>query len=101
MHRVKFPACLGFVLICISLSASVASAQAAASSAPAATPVNATAISGVYNGNYRCARSPVKLQLTLAAPGDGSLTGVFTFDLPGNSRTRTASHTLSGTYDAA
>lgn len=71
------------------------------SSAPAATPVNATGITGVYDGNYRCARGPVNLTLTLVAPGDGSLTGVFTFDLPANSRTRTASYTLSGTYDAA
>jgi hypothetical protein len=101
MHRLKFPACFGLLLICISLSASVASAQAVASSAPAATPVNSTAITGVYIGNYRCARGPVNLKLTLAAPGDGSLTGVFMFDLPANSRTRTASYTLSGTYDAA
>jgi hypothetical protein len=101
MHRVKFQGCLGFVLICISPSASVASALAIASSAPVATPVNATAITGVYNGSYRCARGPVNLKLTLVAPGDGSLAGVFTFDLPANSRTRTASYTLSGTYDAA
>src|ERR1700720_1216501 len=99
MHRVKFPAYLAFVFICISLSASAASAQAVASSAPAATPVNATAITGVFNGIYRCARGPVNLRLTLVAPGDGSLFGVFTFDLPTNSSTRTASYTLIGTYD--
>ena len=74
---------------------------AVASSAPAARPVNATAITGVYNGNYRCAHGPVNLKLTLVAPGDGSLTGIFTFDLPANFSTRTASYTLNGTYDAA
>jgi hypothetical protein len=62
---------------------------------------NATTITGVYNGTYRCARGPVNLRLTLVAPGDGSLFGVFTFDLPANSSTRTASYTLIGTYDAA
>ena len=66
-----------------------------------ATPANATAITGVYNGSYRCARGPVNLKLTLAAPGDGSLTGEFMFDLPANSRAGTAGYRLSGTYDAA
>jgi hypothetical protein len=62
---------------------------------------SATAITGVYNGTYRCARGPVNLRLTLVSPGDGSLSGVFTFDLPANSSPRTASYTLRGTYDVA
>jgi hypothetical protein len=73
----------------------------AAAAAPPAAPVNATAITGVYNGDFRCARGPVNLKLTLVAPGDGSLTGLFTFDLPAKFVERTASYTLSGTYDAA
>lgn len=76
-------------------------AAPAAPAAPAAAPVNATAITGVYNGDFRCARGPVNLKLTLVAPGDGSLTGLFRFDLPAKFVERTASYTLSGTYDAA
>jgi hypothetical protein len=62
---------------------------------------SAGAITGIYDGTYRCARGPVNLRLTLVAPGDGSLSGVFTFDLPANSSNRTASYTLRGTYNAA
>lgn len=72
--------------------------QAQSHNPPLAGP---TVITGVYNGSYRCARGPVNLKLTLVAPGGGSLAGVFTFDLPPNSRARTASFHLSGTYDAA
>ncbi len=76
-------------------------AQPLAAAAASQGPPPATAITGVYDGNYRCAQGPGNLKLTLVAPGDGSLMGVFTFDLPANSRTRTASYTLSGRYDAA
>ncbi len=91
MHRAKFSACLGFVFACISLSSSACAAMRASD----------PTITGVYNGSYRCARGPVNLKLTLAAPGDGSLTGIFVFDLPASFPTHTASYTLSGKYDAA
>jgi hypothetical protein len=89
--------------ICVMLWVPIASGQqTSATGTPQpvrVAPPRRPAITGVYNGSYRCARGPVKLKLTLVAPGDGSLTGVFMFDLPANSRTRTASYTLSGTYD--
>jgi hypothetical protein len=61
----------------------------------------ATAINGVYNGTYTCAAGPRTLKLSLLAPGNGSLTGVFTFYLPPASHTEAFSYSLSGTLEAA
>lgn len=97
MRRVTQMSCFGLVLLSIFIWPSILPSMVWGQ-APIAPP---TAITGVYDGQYRCARGPVNLTLTLVAPGDGSLTGVFTFDLPANSRTRTASYTVSGRYDAA
>ncbi|HWY56044.1 MAG TPA: hypothetical protein VNZ03_16375 [Terriglobales bacterium] len=61
----------------------------------------ATAINGVYNGNYACAQGPRTLKLSLLASGNGSLTGVFTFYMPPNSHSQAFSYSLSGTFDAS
>lgn len=59
------------------------------------------AINGVYNGTYTCAIGPRTLKLSLAASGEGSLTGVFTFFLPPASHTHAYSYSLSGPFDAS
>lgn len=99
MRRVTQLSCFGFVPLSIFIWQSILPSMVWGQEPIAPPP--ATAITGVYDGNYRCAQGPGNLKLTLVAPGDGSLMGVFTFDLPANSRTRTASYTLSGRYDAA
>jgi hypothetical protein len=52
--------------------------------APAAAPVASgpAAINGVYTGEFRRSNGNVKLKLSIKSTDDGSLTALFTFDVP-------------------
>ena len=50
--------------------------------APAASAQNAAALTGVYNGTYRCAQGATNLKLSLTTTASGELSGLFTFYLP-------------------
>ncbi|HSU67949.1 MAG TPA: hypothetical protein VLJ39_13825 [Tepidisphaeraceae bacterium] len=76
-------------------------------SAPAPGPdaASPTAINGVYTGGYEVAGAvgvggDFKAKLSLKSTDDGSLTGLFTFDLPPSSGSRSATYKLTGRYVA-
>jgi len=75
------------------------------SPAPGADAHSPTAINGVYTGGYEVAGvvgvgGNFKAKLSLKSTDDGSLTGLFTFDLPASSGSRSATYKLTGRYVA-
>jgi hypothetical protein len=55
----------------------------------------------VYNGSYTSDQGPTTFKLTLTQQDNGTLTGVFTFNLPEGSGTNAYTCNLSGRYIAA
>ena len=80
-------------------------AKPAAPPAPEPDAASPTAINGVYTGGYECAGvvgvgGNFKAKLSLKSTDDGFLTGLFTFDLPASSGSRSATYKLTGRYVA-
>ena len=74
------------------LCAAHARAQPAAASLP-------TAINGVYTGTYQRSDGNKKLKFSIKSTDDGSLTGLFTFDLPAQIGS-SVTYKLTGRYVA-
>src|ERR1041385_617387 len=68
--------------------------------APAASAQNAAALTGVYNGTYRCAQGATNLKLSLTTTASGELSGLFTFYLPPGTQNQGYTYSLHGQYDA-
>jgi hypothetical protein len=69
--------------------------------APVIDPHSAAAINGVYAGGYQVGDGTVlKAKLALKARDDGSLTGLFTFNLPESAGVASATYKLTGKYVA-
>jgi hypothetical protein len=82
-----------------------AAAPPPSSPAPGPDAASPTAINGVYTGGYEVAGAvgvggSFKAKLSLKSTDDGSLTGLFTFDLPPSSGSRSATYKLTGRYVA-
>ena len=67
--------------------------------APAASAQNAAALTGVYNGTYRCAQGATNLKLSLTVTAGGELSGLFTFYLPPGTQNQGYTYSLFGQYD--
>jgi uncharacterized protein with FMN-binding domain len=73
---------------------------AVAASVAANDPSVLAALNGVYTGTYSCVDGTMKLKLSLKSTDDGSLSGLFTFDLPAWAGARPATYKLTGRYVA-
>ena len=76
--------------------ASLALLQASATFAQAAN-----ALTGVYDGTYRCAGAKMNLRLAVVAANDGSARGRFTFSELNRANGASGSFNLKGHYDSA
>jgi len=65
---------------------------------PAASAQNA-ALTGVYNGTYRCGQGQTNLKLSLTVTASGELSGLFTFYLPPGTQNQGYTYSLHGQYD--
>jgi hypothetical protein len=64
------------------------------------TAQNPAALTGVYNGTYRCAQGATNLKLSLTVTPGGELSGLFTFYLPPGTQNQGYTYSLRGQYDA-
>ena len=68
--------------------------------APAASAQNPAALTGVYNGTYRCGQGATNLKLSLTTTAGGELSGLFTFYLPPGTQNQGYTYSVRGQYDA-